>query len=190
MRGLIQPQLKNALQLLETDLRGLWPQLQDTMESKFAAESKAHLNQTIPDFARQRRELLQSVQLALVERVGGKEMEEQLEQMFRETGSWLRLPFDLAAAGGIVTVIAAMSSAAVADVTGIVAASAAVIGTFIDLDDGGRFWPNIIGKWNQNALSSRMWSINISNMRSIFLQRDQRCFPTVGSLLRIRAQTL
>ncbi|MEP6709160.1 MAG: hypothetical protein ABJB32_03390, partial [Verrucomicrobiota bacterium] len=34
-------------------------------------------------------------------------------------------------AGGIVTFIAAMSSAAVADVTGIVAASAAVIGTFI-----------------------------------------------------------
>ena len=131
MRDLIQPQLENALQLLETDLRGLWPQLQDTMESKFAAESKVHLNQTIPDFARQRRELLQSVQLALVERVGGKEMEEQLEQMFRETGSWLRLPVGLAAAGGIVTVIAAMSSAAVADVTGIVAASAAVIGTFI-----------------------------------------------------------
>jgi GTPase SAR1 family protein len=131
MRGLIQPQLENALQLLETDLRGLWPQLQDTMESKFAAESKVHLNQTIPDFARQRRELLQSVQLALVERVGGKEMEEQLQQMFRETGSSLRLPVGLAAAGGIVTVIAAMSSAAVADVTGIVAASAAVIGTFI-----------------------------------------------------------
>ena len=101
------------------------------MESKFAAESKVQFNQTIPDFARQRRELLQSVQLALVERVGGKEMEEQLEQMFRETGSWLRLPVGLAAAGGIVTVIAAMSSAAVADVTGIVAASAAVIGTFI-----------------------------------------------------------
>jgi tRNA U34 5-carboxymethylaminomethyl modifying GTPase MnmE/TrmE len=131
MRDLIQPQLENALQLLETDLRDLWPQLQDTMESKFAAESKVHLNQTIPDFARQRRELLQSVQLALVERVGGKEMEEQLEQMFRETASWLRLPVGLAAAGGIVTVIAAMSSAAVADVTGIVAASAAVIGTFI-----------------------------------------------------------
>jgi ribosome biogenesis GTPase A len=131
MRNQIQPQLENALQLLETDLRGLWPQLQNTMESKFAAESKVHLNQTIPDFARQRRELLQSVQLALVERVGGKEMEEQLERMFRETGSWLRLPAGLAAAGGIVAFIAAMSSAAVADVTGIVAASAAVIGTFI-----------------------------------------------------------
>jgi acyl-CoA reductase-like NAD-dependent aldehyde dehydrogenase len=51
--------------------------------------------------------------------------------MFRETANWLRVPAGVAAAGGIVTVIAAMSSAAVADVTGIVAASAFVAGTFV-----------------------------------------------------------
>ncbi len=56
-------------------------------------------------------------------------MEEQLGRMFRETATWLRLPAGVAAAGGIVTVMAAMSSAAVADVTGIVAASALVLGT-------------------------------------------------------------
>ncbi len=131
MKDLIQPQVENALQLLETDLRSLWPQLQDTMENQFKGDSRMQLNQTIPDFARQRRDLLQSIELTLVERIAGRGMEEQLERMFRETATWMRVPAGVAAAGGIVTIIAAMSSAAVADVTGIVAASAFVAGTLV-----------------------------------------------------------
>lgn len=131
MRDLIQPQVENALQLLETDLRGLWPQLQDTMENQFKGDARVQVSQTIPDFARQRRELLQSIQLTLVERVAGRGMEAQLERMFRETANWLRVPAGVAAAGGLVTMIAAMSSAAVADVTGIVAASAFIAGTLV-----------------------------------------------------------
>jgi GTPase SAR1 family protein len=131
MRELIQPQVENALQLLETDLRGLWPQLQDTMENQFKGDSRVQLKQTIPDFARQRRELLQSIELTLVERIAGRGMEAQLERMFRETANWLRVPAGVAAAGGIVTLIAAMSSAAVADITGVVAASAVIAGTFV-----------------------------------------------------------
>ncbi|HEX3817583.1 MAG TPA: hypothetical protein VHW03_04780, partial [Chthoniobacterales bacterium] len=131
MRELIQPQVENALQLLETDLRSLWPQLQDTMENQFQGDARAQVSQTIPDFARQRRELLQSIQLTLVERIAGRGMEAQLERMFRETANWLRVPAGVAAAGGLVTIIAAMSSAAVADVTGIVAASAFLAGTVV-----------------------------------------------------------
>ena len=131
LRQKIEPQIENAVQLLETDLRGLWPQLQDTIEAQFASEGKNRMRKTIPDFARQRRELLQSIQLTLVERVAGKGVEEQLARMFRETAAWLRLPAGVAAAGGIVTVIVAMSSAAVADVTGTLAVSAAVIGTIV-----------------------------------------------------------
>jgi hypothetical protein len=132
MRELIQPQVENALQLLETDLRSLWPQLQDTMESQFKGSPRL-TSQTMPDFARQRRELLQSIELTLMERVAGRGMEAELERMFRETASWLRLPAGVAAAGGIVAIIAAMTSAAVADVTGIVAASAAIIGSIVAL---------------------------------------------------------
>jgi hypothetical protein len=51
--------------------------------------------------------------------------------MFRETATWLRLPAGVAAAGGIVTIIVAMSSAAAADVTGVLATSAAIIGTIV-----------------------------------------------------------
>ena len=129
LRQTVQPQVENAVQLLETDLRGLWPQLQDMLELQFASEGKTKVSKTIPDFARQRRELLQSIQLTLVERIAGKGVEEQLARMFRESAAWLRLPAGVAAAGGIATVLAAMISASVADVTGIVAGSALVLGT-------------------------------------------------------------
>src|SRR3954454_5289585 len=131
LRQTVEPQVENAVQLLETDLRSLWPQLQDAIELQFASDGKNRMKKTIPDFARQRRELLQSIELTLVERVAGKAVEEQLAKMFRETAAWLRLPAGIAAAGGIITVIVAMSSASVADVTGVLAASAAVIGTVV-----------------------------------------------------------
>ncbi|MDQ6861237.1 MAG: dynamin family protein [Verrucomicrobiota bacterium] len=130
LRDTVQPQVENAVQLLETDLRGLWPQLQDTIEAQFASEGRSHFGKTVPDFARQRRELLQSVELTLVERIAGKGVEEQLSRMFSESAAWLRLPAGVAAAGGIATILAAMISASVADVTGIIAASAAALGTF------------------------------------------------------------
>lgn len=131
LRQTVEPQVENAVQLLEMDLRSLWPQLQDAIEVQFVSEGKNRMNKTIPDFARQRRELLQSIELTLVERVAGQAVEEQLARMFRETAAWLRLPAGIAAAGGIITVIVAMSSASVADVTGILAASAAVVGTIV-----------------------------------------------------------
>jgi small GTP-binding protein len=131
LRQTVEPQVENAVQLLETDLRSLWPQLQDAIEAHFASEGKSRVRKTIPDFARQRRELLQSIELTLVERVAGKAVEEQLARMFRETAAWLRLPVGVAAAGTIITVIVAMSSASVADVTGVLSLSAAVGGMIV-----------------------------------------------------------
>lgn len=130
LRQTVQPQVENAVQLLETDLRSIWPQLQDMIETQFASEGKTRVSKTMPDFARQRRELLQSIQLTLVERIAGKGIEEQLAVMFKESAAWLRVPAGVAAAGGLATVLAAMISASVADVTGIVAGSALVVGTF------------------------------------------------------------
>ncbi len=130
LRATVQPQVENAVQLLETDLRSLWPQLQNMIELQFASDSKHRVTKAIPDFAQQRRELLQSVQLTLVERIAGKGVEERLARMFEESATWLRVPAGVAAAGGIATVLAAMISASVADVTGIVATSALALGTF------------------------------------------------------------
>jgi GTPase SAR1 family protein len=131
LRRSVEPQLEHAVHLLEADLRGLWPQLRDMIDTHLDSELRAQVPKTMPDFVRQRRELLQSIQLALAERASGRNVEEQLSKLFHETSARLRVPAGVAAAGGIAALIAALSSAAVADVTGILAASAAVIGTIV-----------------------------------------------------------
>jgi hypothetical protein len=129
----LRQQAEHAVQLLETDLRALWPQIHDMIDEQLTRALQDKIPKAIPDFVRQRRELVQSIQFALSERVSGKSIEEKLAELFRETAARLRLPAGVAAAGGIATVIAAMMSAAVADVTGVLAASAAVIGTIVAL---------------------------------------------------------
>lgn len=131
LRQTVQPEVEHAVQMLEVDLRGLWPQLHDMIDTLLANDLRSQAPNTIPDFAQQRRELLQSVHLALIERVSGKSVEEQLAQLFDETASRLRLPAGVAAAGGIAALIASMSSAAVADITGILAASALLAGGIV-----------------------------------------------------------
>jgi GTPase SAR1 family protein len=131
LRQTIQPQIEHAVRLLEADLRGLWPQLHDMLDDRLGSELRDKIPQTTPDFVRQRRELLQSIELALMERAAGRSVEQLLAQKFGETTARLRVPAGIAAAGGIVTAIAAMSSAAVADVTGVVALSAATLGTIL-----------------------------------------------------------
>ncbi len=131
LRQTVEPQVDQAIQLLETDLRGLWPQLNDMLQTLFERDVREQLPRQIPDFARQRRELLQGVQMTLMERASSRRIEEKLTELFAETSSRLRVPAGVAAAGGLVAIITAMSSAAVADVTGILAASALIAGTFI-----------------------------------------------------------
>src|SRR5438045_9340173 len=58
--------------------------------------------------------------------------------IFRERSDGLRRPGGVAAAGGLVALVAAMSSAAVADVTGVLAASAAIIGTLLAKQQRGK----------------------------------------------------
>src|SRR5439155_126400 len=110
LRQIVQPQIENAVQLLETDLRGIWPQLQDMVESHFAGDAKSQAPRTPPDFARQRRELLQSIQLTLAERGGGNAIEEQRAVIFRETSDRLRIPAGVAAAGGGVALVEGLGS--------------------------------------------------------------------------------
>jgi tRNA U34 5-carboxymethylaminomethyl modifying GTPase MnmE/TrmE len=132
LRQTVQPQIEKAVEMLETDLRALWPQLQEIIEDRFKSNNN-RMYKTIPDFARERGALVNAMQLTLVERIAGKAVEQQLGRMFRETANWLRLPAGVAAAGGLITIIVAMSSAAAADVTGVLAASAAIIGSVVAL---------------------------------------------------------
>ena len=65
---------------------------------KLVTDVKSRVAKTVPDFARQRRELLQSIQLTLVERAAGKGSDEYLGNMLQEPGVWLRFPAGVAAA--------------------------------------------------------------------------------------------
>jgi hypothetical protein len=131
LQHVVQQQAEDAVHLLETDLRSLWPQMHDLIDQQLHGELQEKIPRAMPDFVRQRRDLLQSIQFALSERVSAKSVEEKLAQLFRETSTILRVPAGVAAAGGIATLIAALVSASVADVTGILAASAAVIGSIM-----------------------------------------------------------
>jgi len=131
LRQVVEQQAEDAVHSLETDLRSLWPQMHDLIDQQLHGELQEKIPRALPDFIGQRRELFQSIQLALSERVSAKSVEEKLAQLFRETSTILRVPAGVAAAGGIATLIAALVSASVADVTGILAASAAVIGSIM-----------------------------------------------------------
>ena len=112
LRQRVQPAVEHAVQMLEVDLRGVWPQLNDNLDTLLTNDLRSQAPRAMHDFAQQRRELLQSVHLALIERVSGKSIEDRLAELFSETSTRLRLPAGVAAASGLVTVIAAMSSAA------------------------------------------------------------------------------
>lgn len=132
LRQSVEPEVEHAVQLLETDLRTLWPQVQDLLETHLRrAELRDQVQKTPPDFARDRRELMQAVHLALVEHIAGKSVEDQIGDLLGETSTRLRLPGGVAAASGIATILAAMMSASVADVTGILAATAAATSALV-----------------------------------------------------------
>src|SRR5258708_10018270 len=84
---------------------------------RLGKEVRAQIPKTSPDFARQRRELLQSIQLTLVERAAGKSMEDELSKMFQEASTQLRVPAGVAAAGRIVTTPSTFNHAASAGMT-------------------------------------------------------------------------
>ncbi|MBV8375868.1 MAG: dynamin family protein [Verrucomicrobia bacterium] len=125
----VQTRIEHALGLLESDLRSMWQDLQDKVSVQFASETKKQVRPAMPGFLMQRQEVLQRLQLTLLEQMSDAKIKEQLQSLFGETARWLRVPTTVAAAGGIATVIAALTHTALLDVTGTVAGVAALTGT-------------------------------------------------------------
>src|SRR5580704_977123 len=125
----VQTKIEHALSLLESDLRSMWQDLQDKVNIQFGSESKKQVRAVMPGFLTQRQEVLQKLQLTLLEQMSDDKIKEQLQSLFGETARWLRVPTSVAAAGGIATVIAALTHTALLDVTGTVAGLAALTGT-------------------------------------------------------------
>jgi small GTP-binding protein len=125
----VQTKIEHALSLLESDLRSMWQDLQDKVNVHFGSETKKQVRPVMPGLFAQRQEVLQRLQLTLLEQMSDAKIKEQLQRLFGETARWLRVPTSLAAAGGIATVIAALTHTALLDVTGTVAGLAALTGT-------------------------------------------------------------
>src|SRR5580698_10245911 len=125
----VQAKIEHALSLLESDLRSMWQDLQDKVNVQFGSETKKQVRAVMPGFLSQRQEVLQRLQLTLLEQMSDAKIKEQLQSLFGETTRWLRVPSSVAAAGGIATVIAALTHTALLDVTGTVAGVAALTGT-------------------------------------------------------------
>ncbi len=125
----VQAKIEHALSLLESDLRSMWQDLQDKVNVQFGSETKKQVRAVMPGFLTQRQEMLQRLQLTLMEQMSDAKIKEQLQSLFGETTRWLRVPTSVAAAGGIATIIAALTHTALLDVTGTVAGLAALTGT-------------------------------------------------------------
>lgn len=127
LQEVIRTQIEHSVELLETDLRTVWQQLYDSLQREFASSVPAP--PAFPDFMRQREQLLKKLELTLLEKMSGQSLERQLDQLFADSGQALRLPAGIAAAGGIATVVAVLAHVAIIDVTGSIAAAAALLGT-------------------------------------------------------------
>jgi small GTP-binding protein len=125
----VQTKIEYALTLLETDLRSIWQDLQEKVNIEFGTDTKKQVRAVMPGFLSQRQIVLQKLQLTLVEQMSDARIREQLQSLFGETARWLRVPTTVAAAGGVATIIAALSHTAILDVTGTVASVAALTGT-------------------------------------------------------------
>ncbi|MGA8655766.1 MAG: dynamin family protein [Chthoniobacterales bacterium] len=123
----VQAQIEHALTLLESDLRSIWQDLQERVSAQFGAARQ--IRAVMPGFLSQREVVLQRLQLTLLEQMSDARVKEQLQSLFGETARWLRIPTGVAAAGGIFTIIAALTHTAILDVTGTVAGLAALTGT-------------------------------------------------------------
>jgi hypothetical protein len=87
----MQPQMEKAIRTLETDLRALWPQMQDLLENQLSADLQKEARQSLPDFAGQRRELSDAIQSAFIDILTGKALHEKLGECFAQTSVLLRV---------------------------------------------------------------------------------------------------
>ncbi|MEK0448585.1 MAG: hypothetical protein RL088_853 [Verrucomicrobiota bacterium] len=119
----------DALELIEDDLKSVWKQVHELMQRHFSERTGIA---ALPDFAKQRTELLNRIELSLIERSDGAAFEQQMQALFSETTNWLRVPAGVVAAGGIGAIVAAsVMKAAVLDITMTVAGLGAAIGTLV-----------------------------------------------------------
>ena len=126
LRDTLRRQIANSIELLESDLKAVWQHLHQSIQKTFATEVPAP--SAPPDFINERDQLLKRIEVTLMERMSDSAIEDRMTRMFNDAASWMRLPVGIAAAGGAVTIAAVLAHLAIVDITGSVAALAALSG--------------------------------------------------------------
>lgn len=126
-RESIERQIEQTAQMLETDLRAVWPQLHDLLDHPFASDIKAEVPPALPDFAGERRRLLHAVQMAMSARGSGSNVED-LARLFRGTGRGLQLAAAIALLSAAIALLALNFSPSLARWSAVVALLAAMAG--------------------------------------------------------------
>ena len=122
--------VRDSMELVEADLKSVWKQVHDIMQRSFSSQELPLL----PDFSRQRKDLLDRIELTLIERTQGAEFQRQMQRVFADTATWLRVPAGVFAAGGIGAVVAAaLTKLTILDITGTIAGLGALTGTVVAL---------------------------------------------------------
>ncbi len=129
LRTAISKQMEHAMSLMEGELKSVWSQLHDSLQNHFSSEARKSLGQPMTDFADQRGRLLQQIDMVMVERMADNSIAKQLDGLFAESATSLRVTFGATAASAIAAAIAAkLAVVAAFDFTGILAVIAAAAG--------------------------------------------------------------
>jgi GTPase SAR1 family protein/phage gpG-like protein len=104
LRKSLEQRIENAADALETELRGLWPQLHDLIDQQLVTELKEKIPRTVPDFTQQRQDLLSSIGRELDERASKKNASE-VAYPYRKS-NWLRAVAAVAAGGALAALLA------------------------------------------------------------------------------------
>ncbi|HJT46496.1 MAG TPA: dynamin family protein [Chthoniobacterales bacterium] len=131
LRELMQPQIDKAVNALETDLRAVWPQMQDLLDNQLSADLRKEARPNIPDFAGQRRELHDTIQAAFLEILSGKILHERLERSLRFTSIAMRIAVVLLVGGAVAAVLLRAQNLAVAIAAGGVALFGLLLSVFL-----------------------------------------------------------
>jgi small GTP-binding protein len=129
LRENLKRQIANSIELLETDLKGVWQQLHESIQRTFASEVPSPA--APPDFINERDQLLKKIELTLMEKMSGHAIEEQMTKMFNDAAAWMRLPGIAAVAGGGATLAALLAHVAIVGIAGSVTAVAALSGAAV-----------------------------------------------------------
>jgi hypothetical protein len=140
--------VRESIEVIEADLKSVWQQVRELMQRGFSE----HQSPLLPDFARQRKELLERLDAAVVERSQGAEFQQQMQRHFSDAATWLRVPAGMFAAGGIAAAVAgAMANAMILDITGTIAAVGALTGTVVAVANRRK----IIGAYRKQMTEKR-----------------------------------